>query len=202
MFNSLRLASLVALTGVAVVGVSSANANGPTALCKTDESPCGGANMISHLHETSKTSVRFLSSVMTIECKVLRLGDAVKNGEGNPLGNPLVVKFRTTYSNCNNSCEVSEVEEESSEYRYLRTGSNRAKVTVNETTHFHCSTIDCTVNGEGVEGEDLDPLISTEENGSDVFTEQKLNLVSGLFCPKAFFLDLTTTPLTKRYVST
>jgi hypothetical protein len=68
-----------------------------------------------------------------------------------------------------------------------------------------CPFINCTYDGEGLEGMAKGPLNEAEgsktPNGSVVLTKQKTHIVSGS-CPEEAFLDITTTPLTETHVKT
>jgi hypothetical protein len=197
----LGLAALAALAAMALVGVSSAMAES-TALCKAEESTCSGANTITHVHESQVGKAKLLSEP-TVECKVvLFLGDtknAAKETKG--LANPLRIEGAFTYKECNNSCTVKE-EEGPAVILVLKEGSELATVTGEGLVHLTCffGFINCKYNGEGLIGHGLGPLTSAQENGSVDIEEQETHREAG-GCPETAFLDLTTTPLEKTYIS-
>src|SRR5436190_2230106 len=99
----LGLVALAALMAMAFVGASSAMAENTT-LCSNDsEESC---TEITHVHETTlageANQATLLSSVINVKCDVLFLGDTLGPGE------PLLIHGHFTYSNCNNSCVVTE----------------------------------------------------------------------------------------------
>jgi len=196
------LAALTALMAMAFVGASSAMAES-TALCSADESPCKEANVVTHVHETSVGKAKLLSSVGTTECNVLFLGDTTEAmEEGAALG--VIGSF--TYTNCElggGSCTATE-ENSPAEIAVLKEGHETAKVTGEGLVHLVCSGfIDCSYNGVGLVGTGKGPLLSTQANGEVTLSEQSTNKETGGFlCPKTAKLDITTTPLTKTYIST
>ncbi len=183
----LSLAALAALLAMAFVGASSAMAEG-TDLCSGETTPC---EAIRHVHETSVGKGKLKSSLPTIECTVLFLGDA-------KAGAPLVISGTFTYSSCNNFCTVKE-ENGPSEIKVLRTATELANVTGEGLVHVSCPFINCNYIGEGLEGHGLGPLTSSSANGSVVLTERKTEKESGS-CPEEAFLTLTTTPLKPTYI--
>src|SRR3954447_10253409 len=56
------LAALAALSAMALVGASSAMAEGSTALCKVDQTPCAAGNLFGPVHEESVGKAVLLSS--------------------------------------------------------------------------------------------------------------------------------------------
>ncbi len=188
----LGLAALAALLAMAFVGASSAMAE-PTLLCSNDsEETC---TEVTHVHETSVGKAKLKSSLPTIECNALFLGDVVKNGTS-----PLVINGTFTYSSCNNFCSVKE-ENGPAEIKVLRTASELSAVTGEGLVHVSCPFINCNYVGEGLEGHGLGPLTSSQANGSVVITEQGTEKESGS-CPSEAFLTITTTPLSATYVKT
>jgi hypothetical protein len=191
------LTALAALTAMAFVGASSAMAEGSTALCKVDQTPCETKNIISHIHEeTLASNPGKLLSEPTVECNVLFLGDASPT-----LGNPLVITGKFTYSGCNNSCKVEEAGGPSV-LKVLRLGKELADVTGKGEVKLSClfGFIKCQYNGEGLLGHALGPLTATEPNGEVRVEEQSTKKVSGT-CPATAKLDLLTTPLEPTYIS-
>jgi hypothetical protein len=193
----LGLAALAALAAMAFVGASSAMAE-PALLCKADESPCSAENLITHVHETQVGKAQLLSEP-TVECEVvLFLGDTSAAQES---GGTTEIVGKFTYEKCNNSCTVKE-EEGPATIKVLRTESELATVTGKGLVHLTCffGFLNCRYTGEGLEGHGLGPLTSASENGSVVIEEQETKKESGT-CPASAFLDLTTTPLIKTYIS-
>ena len=188
------LAALAALMAMAFVGVSSAMATGSTALCASEQATC--SSPVTHVHEVSVGKGVLKSSLPTIECNVLFLGDALNSG----LGNPLVIHGQFTYTSCNNFCKVKE-ETANATIEVLKTASELASVTGEGLVNVTCPFINCNYVGTGLEGHGLGPLTSSQANGSVVLTEQYTEKESGS-CPEEAFLTLTTTPLSAPYIST
>jgi len=187
----LGLAALAALMAMAFVGASSAMAEA-TALCTSEASECVG---ITHVHETSVGKAKLKSSLPTIECNVLYLGDTE-----NPSSNPLIIKGTFTYSSCNNFCSVKE-ENGPTKLKVLKTGEELASVTGEGLVHVSCPFINCNYIGTGLEGDAKGALKSTKENpnGEVTLTEQNTEKESGS-CPEEAFLTITTTPLKPTYI--
>jgi len=197
----LGLAALAALLAMAFVGASSAMA-GTTKLCSSDvetvaeENSCGE---VTHVHETTLSGeanqATLLSSVINVKCDVLFLSTKVGAAAA-----PLVIEGKFTYTNCNGgSCEVKEVTSPST-IEVLRTSHETSSVTGEGEVNVHCGFfINCTYNGEGLEGTGKGPLLSTETNGEVSLTGQETSRVSG-FCPESAFLDIKTTPLSATYL--
>jgi hypothetical protein len=185
------LAALAALMAMAFVGASSATAE-TTKLCSYELSET--STCITHVHETTLSGAKgkLLTSVLTVECDVLFLGDQ-KAGTSNPL----IITGTFTYTNCG-SCTVEEVGG-GVEIKVLKEGHETAKVTGEGEVHVNCSGLNCTYNGEGLLGTGKGPLLSSETNGGVTITEQTAKKVSGLFCPEKSKLDITTTPLLPSY---
>jgi hypothetical protein len=188
------LAALAALMAMAFVGASSAMATGSTALCASEQETC--TSPVTHVHEVSVGKAKFKSSLPTIECTVLFLGDALNSG----LGNPLVIHGKFTYTSCNNFCSVKE-EAANATIEVLRTASELVSVTFERLLNLKCPFINCNYSGTGLEGHGLGPLTSSQANGSVVITEQSVEKESGS-CPEETFLTITTTPLSATYIST
>jgi hypothetical protein len=193
--KTLVLAASAALMAMALVGAPSALAE-PTGLCSTDASeasPC--ESVITHVHEVSVGKALLLTSILTVECTVLFLGDVTKEGS------PLTIEGNYTYTNCG-SCEATEKSGTHSNVQILKLGHELADVTYTGEEHIVCSGfIDCTYKGEGLTGHALGPLLSPEANGETVIKEQARTKVAGGFlCPKTAKLDITTTPLSATYI--
>jgi hypothetical protein len=205
--------TLAALMAMAFVGASSTMAES-TALCGVEESPCSEGNSITHIHETSVGKAKLKSSLPTIECNVLFLGDSflwwieingVRFVKAQRLANPLFIVGNFTYSSCNNFCSVKE-ENGPAEIKVLKTGSELASLVPPGSggeglIHVSCPFINCNYTGTGLEGHGLGPLTSSQPNGSVVITEQETEKESGS-CPEEAFLTITTTPLSATYIST
>jgi hypothetical protein len=189
----LGLAALAALMAMALLGATSAMAE-PTALCGADEAEC--AKPVTHVHETTLEGKKAVlkTSVTTVECDVLFLGDTVKG-----TSEPLVISGKFTYSNCG-SCTVKE-ENSPAEIKVLREGEETAAVTGEGLVHVECSGLNCRYNGLELLGAGKGPLTSTEKNGEVSLSEQETNKESGLFCPSTSKLTITTTPLSATYLS-
>jgi hypothetical protein len=198
--KTIGLGGLMALMTIMLVGATAAMAE-PTTLCKTDESPCAEANLISSVHETSVGKAKLLTSIGTTECNVLLSGTVTKTGS------PLIISDKFTYTECKlggSSCTATE-ENGPAELKVLREGHETAKVTYEYLVHVVCSGfIDCSYVGTGLVGTAKGPLLSAQEpdNGEVTLSEQSLTKeAGGLLCPKTIKLDITTTPLTATYIS-
>ena len=192
------LASLVALMAMAFIGASSTMAES-TQLCTGDPSgSCG--NTITHVHVAtlsgSANQATLLSNVINVKCDVLFLGDTLGS-----LGAPLIIHGGFTYSNCTSGCTVSEVSADSL-IEVLKLGHETADVTGEGEVNVHCGIfINCTYNGEGLNGTGKGPLLSSETNGEVVISQQALNKVEGV-CPSSLNkLDIVVTPLLATYIS-
>jgi hypothetical protein len=194
------LAALAALMAMAFVGASSAMAEA-TQLCSGDPTGSGCGTAVTHVHETTlagtTNQATLLSSVITVKCDVLYLGDTL--GSLANAGSKLVIHGHFTYSNCNNSCTVTE-ESASALVEVEKTGHETASVIGSGEVRVHCGFfINCVYNGVGLEGTAHGPLLSSETNGDVSLTGQETNRVSG-FCPEEAFLDIKTTPLSATYI--
>lgn len=193
------LAALAVLATTAFVGVTSATAES-TVLCSADESPCAEGNVITHLHGTSVGKAKLLTSLGTVECNALALGDVIEEGP------PLVLSGTGTYTNCvlgGSNCTVTE-ENGPVETKALKEGHEIGSVTGEGLFHVVCgSTIDCSYNGTGLKGLINGPLLSTQPNGEITTSEQAANKEPGGFlCPKTAKEDGTATSLVAVYAST
>ena len=196
------LAALAALMAMAFVGASSAMA-GSTLLCKEDVASCPQHKQIGHVHEVSVGKGVLLSSLVTIECEVLFLGDTVAETSA-----PLKIKGNFTYpmEGCKTTggtlCTVKETSEFAT-IEVLKTGHELAEVKGSAEVNAECGAfINCTYNGVGLLGHGLGPLLSSSENGNVNISEQTTNKTGGALCPKTSKLDLTTTPLEHTYIVT
>lgn len=200
------LAALFVLMAIAFVGASSAMAES-TVLCSSDieeeeeEAASAQCKPITHVHEVSVGKGQLLSSVVSIECEVLFLGDASAKE-----GAPLEIKGHFTYpmTGCETTsgtlCEVTETSKEAAT-TFLRTAHELTEVKGTAEVNAHCgSLINCTYNHEGLVGHGLGPLLSKSTNGNVNISEQVMNKTGGAFCPKVAKLDLTTTPLTETFI--
>jgi hypothetical protein len=184
------LAALAALMAMASVGISSAMAESTT-LCSGDGSGCG----LTHVHETTLTGAKaeILTSVVTVKCDVLLLGDTIAS-----LGSPLEIEGNFTYTNCGN-CTVTE-ENGPARVVLLRLGHETAHVGLIFLIHVDCPGLNCRYKGELLLGTAKGPLLSTETNGSVTLLQQTMAKEGGLFCPSTANLDITTTPLSATYI--
>src|SRR5436190_6692057 len=160
------LAALAALMAMAFVGASSAMAT-TTALCSNDSA--SACTEITHVHETTlageANQATLLSSVINVKCDVLFLGDTLMT-EG-----PLLIHGHFTYTNCNNSCVVTE-ESTDALIEVARTAHETASITGEGEVRVHCGFfINCVYNGEGLAGVAKGKLLSSETNGESSTTE-------------------------------
>jgi hypothetical protein len=205
----LGLTALAALMAMAFVGASSAMAE-TTALCKKDENPCSGGNLIMHVHETTLSRAILLGSPK-VECSVLFLGvtassyveiEGVLIYQSQTLANPLQIVGKFTYTQCTNFCTVKEEGALLATIKVLKTGSELAAVTGESLINLSCPFgIECFYNGEGLEGHALGALTSGG-TGAVTLSEQETTKESGSgICPEEGFLDITTHPSELTYIS-
>ncbi|HET7484294.1 MAG TPA: hypothetical protein VFJ64_02845 [Solirubrobacterales bacterium] len=190
--------ALVALMAVALASASSAMAEGNTAFCEADESPCSANNFITHSHAVTQVGKKttLLTSAITVECDGLFLGDA-----RSALASPLILDGAVTYSNCNNKCTVTE-ENGPAEVRVLKTGHESASFTFKLLLHVVCGAFfNCRYKGEGLEGHIFGPLLSTAVNGEFTVEKQKVTKDSGTFCPEKGEIDVVATSLEQVFIS-
>jgi hypothetical protein len=197
----LGLAVMTALMAMVSVGASAAMAELDTALCKVEELPCAKANLVKHVHETTLEGkkAKLVSSVGTVECDVLLLGDVLTAGLLALAPEPLLISGNFTYSNCflgGGKCTVKE-ENGPTHVDVLKLAWEEAKVTGEGLVHVECSGLNCSYNGKELIGHALGPYASnqSEKNGSVSLESQETNKESGLFCPSTSKLTITTTPL-------
>ncbi len=191
----LGLAALAALTAMAFAGASSAMAE-DTALCVLHHEIREGCTGIEHVHEATLPGKKAVlkTSILTIECDVLFLGDGLINPEtGLPSGSPLIVHGTLTFTNCG-SCTLTE-ENGPAEFKVLKEGVETGSVVGEYLVHSECSGLNCRYNGVGLKATAKGSLKSTETNGEASLTKQHLNKESGIFCPSTTELTITTTPL-------
>lgn len=189
----LGLAALAALMGMAFLGAGSAMAE-TTALCGADEEEC--ASPVTHVHEATLVGRQAVlkTSIITVECDVLFLGDALSES-----GKPLVIHGEFSYTNCG-GCTVTE-ENGPSEIKALKEGHETGSVTGEGLVHVECTGFNCRYNGVGLKGTAKGPLLSAETNGEVSLVKKAVNKESGLFCPSTSELTITTTPLEPTYVT-
>jgi hypothetical protein len=190
----LGLAALAALMAMAFVGASSAMASS-TQLCTSDPSGGSCSTATSSIHEVSSGKGKLLTGSNTVECNVLFSSLSV-----GALGSPQTIEGHFTYSSCG-ICSVHEATGTTSTIEILRTGHETAEVTGNGEVSVSCFFINCTYDGEGLNGTGKGPLLSagTRPNGEVSIQGQETHPVAGP-CEEAGFLDLTTTPLSATYI--
>ncbi len=191
----LGLTALAALMAMAFAGASSAMAE-DTALCVLHHEIREGCTGIGHVHESTLPGHKMVlkTSIVTIECDVLFLGDGLVNPEtGLPSGSPLIVHGKLTYTNCG-SCTFTE-ENGPAEFKVLREGKETGSMVGEYLSHLECSGVNCRFPGTGIRGTVKGSLKSIETNGEVSINEQLLSKESGLFCPSTSYLTITTTPL-------
>jgi hypothetical protein len=197
LIKTLGGATLAVLMTMGSVGTSSAMAE-KTMLCGVDGLTC--ASPITHVHEATLAGhpAELLSSLGTIKCDALFLGDTVAGTSA-----PLKITGSFTYSNCKRGTESCTAKEEGgpSIIQVLKEGAETTKVTGEGEVKLVCGIfISCKYNGEGLKGIDKGPLLSSETNGSVALSEQETHKVSGI-CPSTAKLDITTTPLSATYIT-
>jgi hypothetical protein len=193
------LVALAALMATALIGASSASA-GNTQLCTVDENPCGSGHAVTHIHdETLEGSLAvILNSLGNVKTEALFLSLSVGS-----LGSPQDITGHFTFSHSTRkkligeeNCTVSEIAGTATLFRVLRTGNETASVIGEFEMRVVCgSIIDCTYDGQGLEGTAKGALSSTEPNGEIVLSKQVMHKVSGSLCPESAELDFLDTPL-------
>ena len=198
----------ITTTGLEALYITLATAAPPaenTALCKVmagvgaDEG-CTTGNLASHVHEATVAGApaKLLTSVLTVECAALFLGDVTN---ATLLGDPLEISGHFTYSSCTTGCEATEVST-SALIKALKKGHELAEVKGIAEVLVKCGKVlHCVYNGTGIVGHGLGPLLSTKTNGDVTVTEQTVNHVSGTLCPATSKLDIVTTPLEALYIT-
>ncbi len=158
---------------------------------------CEKVDTVTHVHEATLEGKKaaLKTSLLTVECDVLFLGDALS---GLVEGGPVTIHGNFTYTNCGN-CTVTE-ENGPAEVKVLKEGHETGSVTGEGLVHVTCSGLNCRYNGVGQKGTAKGPLLATETNGEVTLTEQSTNKESGLFCPNTSKLTITTTPLSATYI--
>ena len=194
------LSCLAALAATAVLGASTASATGNTALCSADENPCASGNLVKHVHVVA-TAAKLLTSILTVTCTGLYLGDVLSPF----LANPLHIVGNFTYSDCQEnfggSCEAKELSA-SSLITVLRTAAEKSEITGEGEVLVKCgSFLHCVYNGRNLKGEGLGALLATP-NGEAKIEEAPVNKLLGMLCPEAARLDALYKPLTPTYIST
>jgi hypothetical protein len=200
------LTALAGLMAMAFVGASSAMAEFPTALCKEDASNfpelvCPAGKLISHVHETTAgTKAVWKTSLLTVECEVLFLGDVLTEGLLSEPPESLLISGNLSYFNCSSGCTFTE-ENAPAHLEVLKTADELAKVTGEFLLHLSCSGLNCRYNGVGLVWHALGPLLSARLNGDVRLEKQALNKESGTFCPSVTELTIDTTPLELIYIA-
>ena len=194
------LSCIAALAAMAVMGASTASATGNTALCTADENPCASAHLVKHVHVVA-TGVKLLTSILTVTCTGLFLGDVLSPF----LANPLHIVGNFTYSGCveddGGSCKIIELVP-SSLISVLRTAAEKAEITGEGQALVDCGFfLHCVYNGKNLKGEGLGALLATP-NGEAKTEEATANKISGMLCPETSKLDALYKPLTPTYIST
>jgi len=146
----------------------------------------------------SGSNARLLSSVGTLECNALFLGDESRNS-------PLTFEGDFTYTNCTLGGSSCSTTEENGPAKIEVSGGGHETATVTEESLFYvvCSGfIDCHFSGTGLLGTVKGPLLSTQKNGEEVLLGQSVSKEAGGFlCPKTSKLDISTTPLEATYIA-
>ena len=188
------LAVLAALMAMAFVGAGSANAEA-LQLCGHDAPEGLSCEAIHHIHLVSVGKAKLLTSLLTVECEELFLGDVLSWGP------PVIISGTLTLTGCTSGCTETE-ENGPTELSVLKTGVETAEVTGEYLVHVKCgSSFDCTYNGVGLKGTVKGALTSTQENGEITFSEAALNKEAGFLCPKTAKLDITLKPLSTIYIA-
>ncbi len=214
-FKMFGLAAIAALMAMAFIGASSAMATFDTALCEVDphepefgeKLDCPKEFLVKHVHEETLEGEQgvLLSSVLTVKCDVLFLGDVLTTGLLAKVASKeeLLISGKFTYANCNNSCTATE-ENGPAHINVLKEAHELAAVTGKGLVHLVCGAfINCRYVGTGLKGHGLGPLLSGEKlpNGATQISEQSTAKESGSLCPSTAKLDLVTHPLEPIYIT-
>jgi len=195
-----KIVGLVAMAAIAAAlfAVPAIATAEETSLCREDtaESSCPEEQAATHVHLVSVGKAKLVTSIQTVECDALFLGDASSLS-----GAPLVIHGNSTYTNCNGACAATE-ENGPTEFKVLKEGHETAKVTGEGLVHVVCgSSIDCSYNGTGLTATAKGPLLASHENGEVSLTEQTATKEAGGFlCPKTSKLSFVLEPLEKLYI--
>jgi hypothetical protein len=114
--------ALVAIAALAFAGAPSAMAEGFTAACKVNETPCSAGNVFTGKAEGAATNVLLLTSVLTVTCGKSRIAGTILG-----LAKPLIAHLQEfTFEECKTDggtpCLVTPIKLGLIEA--LRTGSN------------------------------------------------------------------------------
>jgi len=198
----LILVAVAAASVLMVLTSPSSAAAEIVSLCKEDPAnACPKEKAATHVHLESPTKSKLLTSIGTVECAVLFLGDTSATS-----GEPLVISGAFTYSKCELAGSECAAKEENgpSEIDVLKEGHETAKVTGKGLVHLECGkTIICSYTGTGLKAEGKGPLLSTQANGEVTLSGQETTKEagSGYICPKTAKLDLSLEPLEALYIA-
>jgi hypothetical protein len=191
-------ATLAAIAAMALVGAPSAMAEGSTAACKVNETPCSAGNLFTGKAEGIGENVLLLSSVLTVTCAKSKIAGTILE-----LAKPLIAhlelfSFEECKTNSGTPCKVVPIKLGLIEV--LRTGPNVGTATSDGGTEelIQCgSFIHCVYGGK--------PSLKIEggEHPSVKAIGAALEGTGGFFCPKEASYDALyklTSPLSL-YVS-
>lgn len=194
------LATLTTMVPIAPPSVAVAS----IALCdshagRSTHGSCPSGHRLRHLHEASVGKASLLTSVFSVECSALFLGD-VRSPNGSVAS--LWIEGTFTYSGCTKGCIVTE-ETVPTELTVSRQGTRIANRIGYDLLHVNCSGFsNCTYKKPSTYGVRKDPSSSTQPNGETAFYRQRTNKESGALClDSGARLDLVTTPLEPVYVT-
>lgn len=201
-FKTLGLVALATLAAIVLVR-SPSWAAASIALCDSDagggtHGQCPSGHRLRHLHEASVGKAALLTSIFSVECSALFLGDVLSpNGSAASLW----IEGSFTYSNCTEGCILTE-ETVPTELIVERQGSRIVNRIGYDLLHVNCSGFsNCTYKKPSTYGVRRDPSSSKQPNGEMTFYRQVTRKESGALCLDSARLDLVTTPLQPAYIT-
>lgn len=196
-----KIAGLMAMAAItaAILAVPTVSVASETSLCIEDtaESACPEEQAATHVHYLTTEKAKLLTSILTVECDVLFLGNTVESEE-----TPLFIEGNFTYTSCKRSSESCVVIEENGPVliSVIKTGHETANVTGEGEVHLKCGPfINCYYEGDELLGKATGPLLSISKNGEIFLAEQEAHKVKGI-CPEKALLDIRVTPLEELYI--
>jgi hypothetical protein len=191
------LAVMAAVAAMALVGASSASAEGTTLCNKDVVLTCSKENQMTHVH-LYDTKALLLNNLQNVTCETLILAQV----QGPLLVQSpfwLILTGNVTYTNCSGGCKAEETGG-GIELQVQDNGSELSSVRVEGEVLVNCALVlHCVYDGKELLGHGLGPL-SVGGNGLVSYNKTKVNAVWGILCPTETFLDAAFLPLNPIYV--